>query len=201
MVLLIASSTLVAYDRIDSRLLSPIYMPLLLLILYSGWSLLSQIRKPDWRRTLRGLVAVIFVLWLAWPVIASQTTAGESVATGGGGGYTSANWRSSGLVAYLNQHPPSGRILSNAPFTIYLLTGMSARMSPRKFEYRSVEPITSDLMRLKEELASGDNIVLAWFNREESARLYSAQELGTLSALEVVTSTDDGALYHFTYRR
>ncbi|HEY3291326.1 MAG TPA: hypothetical protein VGK87_14450, partial [Anaerolineae bacterium] len=127
---LIASSTLVAYDRIDSRLLSPIYMPLLLLIVYSGWLLVRRIGKPDLRRTLRWLLAVAFVLWLAWPVIASQTTAGETVATGGGGGYTSANWRNSSLIAYLKQHPPAGRILSNAPFTVYLLTGLSARMSP-----------------------------------------------------------------------
>lgn len=194
---LTVSSTLVAYDRIDSRLLSPIYMPLLLLILYSGWALSKLVHRQDLRRTLHWCLTVIFVLWLAYPVIASQTTSGETVATGGGGGYTSANWRNSSLIAYLKQHPLSGRVISNAPFTVYLLTGISARMSPRKMEYRSSEPVTIDLVLLKQALVSEDDISLVWFNREESARLYSAQELGALTSMEVITTTVDGALYHF----
>lgn len=192
---LVASARGGVFDPINDRLLSPAYVPLILLMVFT----LDNLREFPDRHSLRKALNIIliagFSIWLAYRVsrVAKVTW---MFFRDGPRGYATAEWRESDLVQHIRNHSPHGQVYSNAPDAVYILAGISARLSPRKHPSFSPTSTTDDILQFKKSLASDTATYLVWFeNNYRGSYLYSLQELRSMFDVDTVAATSDGAVY------
>jgi hypothetical protein len=147
-----------ASTKFKLRILSPVYVALLvLLVLLGNW--LWQKRATFWRI----LVAIIFILILGLSIFDSYGVV-EKLHKGGQG-YASFQWYDSLAMVFLRKLPEGTRIYTNQPGPVYLYTGRPSLVLPDL-----VDPVT-DLPRegyaegvaaLQKDVLSG-NAALALF--------------------------------------
>ncbi|MGA9351536.1 MAG: hypothetical protein WBW48_22380 [Anaerolineae bacterium] len=193
---LIASAARIAFDPINHRLLAPIYVPLMLLVLFTLdniQQLFPSVHFP--KQTLNVFLPIGLGLWLVYPFLYSGNLVIDSIRNGAGG-YSTTVWMNSELISYLRQHPLRGSVYSNTPHAIYILTGMSARPSPSKHSRDDslLSPV-DDFQQLKTSVASGNDTYIVWFDDESLLSFYNIQELRSVFDLEIVVKTSDGAVY------
>jgi hypothetical protein len=193
---LIASATRIAFDPINHRLLAPIYVPFMLLVLFTIDNIAQSFSRMHFlKQALTVFLPIGFGLWLVYPFLYSGDLVINSIRNGAGG-YSSKAWMNSELISYLKQHPLRGSVYSNAPHAIYILTGMSARPSPSKHSRDNsfISPV-DDFQQLKKSVASGNDTYVVWFENEPLLSFYNIQELRSVFDLESVVKTSDGAIY------
>jgi len=182
----IASSTIVAADRISDRLLVPIYVFVMFLVFIGIESASNWLKVP---LTTNILIKLIFIgLCTIW-LIYSLAKVSHNVLTwtrSGAGGYSQVIWRESTLMKWLQIHPLDGQIYSNAPDAIYILTGITARMSPNR---------RTGISQFWESMSLEDNNYFVWFNNNPRNYLYGMQELISMLEFEEVAVLSDGAIY------
>jgi hypothetical protein len=197
---LIYSSTTTAYDQIGDRLLSPMFIPITLLIVTIGevWLLGERGNFLNGRPNvlLRTLAACILttLLW-SRPI---QVTPGlvKSISTQGWG-YHSKSWRESETIGYLQQKfLQECALYTNAPEVLYYLTNLNAKFSPPKKKYNSPEQV-SEISHLKGKWPAEDIACLVWFDKTRIDRsyLFSPDDLKQVSRIKLLTQTGDGAVY------
>lgn len=195
-IILIATATVISWGQepINSRYMSPIYLPLIFLAVLSidmGSEFLGQ---HDRNQMKRNLLLIAFGIWLIYPLSYSVGKM-TYLARNGAGGFSSALWMNSNLIMYLKQHPLSGQVYSHSTDALYLLTGISAALSPRVYNYQSHNPVTGDLKQFRESLTASNKTYLAWFEGGDSSYLYKTKELESMFDLQVITAAPDGVLY------
>jgi len=191
---LLIVASIVALDRLSSRFLAPIYVPVFLLLVF----IVDDVRQAAIRVFFRKAVNVVFVgaflLWLLFP-LRYVTRDVRHFARNGAGGYSSVQWRSSDLIRYLEQQPLDGRVYSNEPYAVHILTGLPAALSPRKHLFNAPKSRTEDLALFTEALASGRETRLVWFANVDRPYLYDIDELGESFTVEVLEKRLDGSVY------
>lgn len=157
-----------ASTKFKLRILSPIYVSLLILLVVLGLWLWKRRRE------------VVIVLALA---IFGLTSYGQYVAVTelmkGGQGYASFQWYDSKTIAYLNSLSPDIKIYTNEPGAVYLYTGRGTYVLPDRFD-----PVTAQarpgfdqgVMNMQAEIKSG-KAVLALFRSGDT----NAQDAAVLS--------------------
>jgi len=193
--LLIYSSRTVGMDRLNSRLLSPVYVPLNLVLLCFAQSLLKPIVRGAPSRVVLILLLAGIAVWA--PFSARQGLIEHPVFRRDSSGlYNSMKWRDSETIRYL-QHQPLGSadtVYCNDPYALYILSGIVAKLSPAKTQYNSPEPAytPSELGGLWPD---GEKGYLIWFSFVEFGYLYTLEELQTISGMKQMTKLGDGAIY------
>ncbi len=171
------------YHDSISRLLTPI-APLLLLVvvvcLERGAIRLLR-RYP--KRAVSLVVFVIVIVGFSLRLV-HLIPACRDWYDNGNGVYDGVEWRNSRLLDWLRANPLEGSLYSNDPAAIYLLTGMSARMSPR----RTQDPSASGIR-------PGDKLV--WFRRVNRPYLYTVEELCQFFVLEEIAFVGEGGVLEF----
>ncbi|TET47096.1 hypothetical protein E3J62_02455 [candidate division TA06 bacterium] len=192
---LVASATGVAFGGINDRLLSPIYVPLILLMVFTFDNLREFPDRHFLRKAFTITLIAGFSIWLAYR--ASRVTKVTWMSfRDGPGGYATAAWRESNLVQHIRRYPLHGQVYSNAPDAVYILAGESARLSPRKHPSHSPKSTPDDILKFKTTLVSGTDTYLVWFeNNYRASYLYSLQELRSMFDVDTVAATSDGAVY------
>ena len=147
-----------AATKFRLRILAPMFVCLLILLVYAGVWL---------RNKNRPFIVVMMILLLALFAYKQGITIAEW--SKGGVGYASFKWYDSKAMAYLRSLPADVRIYTDEPAAVYLYTGRgnyvlpdhvdSATMLPREGFYNS-------LMEMKEEILDG-KAVLALFDGGE----------------------------------
>ncbi len=169
-------TTMTLFDpatRFQERILSPVYIPIILLAANLGVWLISP--KGEWRQkhnTAYKALAVGAIL-LALGTLTMFGYSQERFVRGlrtGGGIFAGEKWFTSEVFARLKQLPPETLILTNEPGAVYLYTGRPAGVLPRE------EPGISEI---KPYVLEG-KIVLVLFrvNKAESTILDYYYELG-----------------------
>jgi hypothetical protein len=129
---IVAVATISRFEQLNSRLLLPLYIPLL----FIGTSWLV----PVWRNCKRlkklALFGVLF-LWYAgfhWHQYRQNAEAWEGIQDAGIPGYTEDGWTQSETIAYIRNHgrEMGSLVYANANDAIYFLTGLRARVLPHK---------------------------------------------------------------------
>lgn len=147
-----------ASTKFKSRILSPIYICLFILLIFLGnW--LWQRRSILWR----GLVAVF--VFIAFALSTSETLNVISQLQRGGQGYASFQWYDSEAMAFLRGLPKDVRIYTNQSGPVYLYTNQPNYVLPDL-----VDPVTGlprenyeqGVASLQQDVLSG-NAVLALF--------------------------------------
>jgi len=147
-----------ASTKFKLRILSPVYVSLLILLVYFGYWL--------WQKRnafLRGVIVFFTVLILVLSLYDTSTFVTRLHK--GGQGYASFQWYDSKAMAFLKQLPEGTRIYTNQPGPVYLYTGCPSYVLPDLVDAVTGLPregYDKGVQALQKNVLSG-NAVLALF--------------------------------------
>ena len=130
---IIILSSVSSLDSIPYRYLAPVYIificfVFILLETASEW-LNEKIRIKNFGKY------VVILLCLALYLYAITNNYKDIMFTAtNGAGYSSNSWRLSPILKYIKNNPLNGKIYSNAPDAVYILSGIKAEWVPRREE-------------------------------------------------------------------
>ena len=210
--LLVVSGSVTLLAKLDHRLMSPAYMPLIFTVAGVGAWLLRRNssalasgyagregrgKRPGalWiARAVRMAPIIGLFLWLAYPVAVNAVDTYRAI-NQGTGRYSYARWVDSDLLGYMEQNLAGldyGRLYSNNEQLPYFYAGITAVFLP--FD-------RNDLYRIYQSWAATDGIYVAWFVDEQFPqsyrRGYSMGELvDSLPAAQVIFESGHGTLFY-----
>lgn len=194
------SASVTAYDHINFRLLSPIFVPLLLLLLFI---LDRSLERKTWtvsRKNAFGIIpVVVFAILLARPLYGSIHVLKRMYRQGYG--YSGRAWNKDRLVEFVRKHAPELReaaLYSNSLEALYLFCGITTcRPSPRSRLYNSPLRVTR-LTDLRGSWPPEGRALLVWFNRQRRKHLFCVDDLKRIADFTELFRCRDGALYAVT---
>jgi|GEM_PF-1920021 len=187
------SSLATAADLPNIRLLSPLYIPSVILLLVGLYELVAGSGVA--KRIVRISVFLVLSCWAAFCITQSiQMTA--SFHANGVGGISTRDWHSSCLIDYLRRNSLDGVTYSNAPEALYFYLGLRARLTPQKYLYNSPKSTAADnLDEFLQVMGSGQTVYVIWFDSVQKQFLYKMEELASHVELNEVVDCSDGLLY------
>jgi hypothetical protein len=193
---LVISSTVVAYDTIGGRLLSPVFVPFLVFslsaiyMLSEGMKNVKQVAAGQW--VLAGFVALL----LSYRLVSVGFAVRECV-TEGAGGYSSRSWRTSNLSGYLHKTrlKPEHPFYTNSPEALYLFSGVSATLSPeRKGRHLAGRLAGTNLAVVSAAWPPEPTAYLVWFYNVHRRGLLSIGELQEVANVSPLVKFSDGEI-------
>lgn len=195
---LMISATTTAYDRIDHRLLSPLYVPLTLLLLALAERSVRALLARRGSRLVNAVLVTGTALWLIYPLTTTSAGIMDSVSQGAGGFNTIA-WRQSETIEYLQQQSLDAecQCYTNAPDALYILAGLRVDLSPVRTAYNSPQTVTEaqDLAGLWPEQGQA---YLVWLDNIHKVHLFTVEELEMFASVEPILRFADGTIYLVT---
>jgi hypothetical protein len=193
---LLISAHRVVFERVNDRLLAPIYIFIIFFALI-GLQKIADAIPWRWRnkKISHAIVILLLAIWLiAYPLPHSIRKISHHV-NHGSIGYNVVEWQESPLVEWLRTHPLDGVVYSNNPNEIYFLTGKHVQMSPAKHAWRT-PGFTGDVRpEIKRRVQAGQRTYLVWFKGRCNSRLYSIEDLRSVFMLEEIVTVSDGTVY------
>jgi hypothetical protein len=197
-VFLIVSSTMFAYDQIDDRLLSPVNIPITLLIFILIQTIMAPYSERFSKKIVNSFLIIAVAICLIYPIRMTLLHVADTFQNGQG--YASKVWIENEMIPYLRQHPTleaEGPIYTNDPSAIYLLTQFNAKISPAKTQYHSFAS-ANDLSQFKSIWPPESRACLVWFDRTGADYLFSPDELLPIVNLKTIVRLQDGTIYSLT---
>ena len=195
---LIIISSIKAHNSIDSRLLSPVFIPFLILLLIILQAAYNRIKFFKNFILLKIVFFSLFILGSIKPVSYSIKIINYHYHNGAGysGSLWQKNIKEKWLESLKDNYIKNSAIYSNEPFEVYYLINNYAKWSPRKTFYDSDE-IYVRLKDLKGKFPDEKNAYLIWFNDIEfhKTSLYSPTELADVLDMKIIDSSEIGTLY------
>lgn len=197
---LVITSTITAYDRIGDRLLSPVFVPMTLLILLLASKVLTSLaRQRLSQKCINISLTIAIAVWLVYPayrVIVSTEDLRKGL------GFSNDFWRNSETINYLLQNRTLGfdcTIYTNGPDALYILANLTGKMSPERTMYNSPD-IVNDLSSLRGSWPEENKACLVWFDRIDRSYLFTVDELRTIVDMQQIIRLEDGVIYFVTKR-
>lgn len=176
---MIISATLSRYESLNSRLLSPLYIPLVFSV---AWIF---VRKTDFRW--KAVIGVGFLLIFTTQLRADYQWYSD-IRDAGIGGYTEDIWPKSPLVQYIRQKPspflPGYTLYSNAPEALYFFADMQCQLLPQQ---AYPEPI--------QQFYAADHQYLIWFNDMDDGAILTLNQVLAHKQMTLLKQFSDGAIY------
>ena len=172
---------------VQSRYLTPVYVPLLLMATFAADNFLRRLPATDasgFKRTARfGLLAAL-CLWIGYSAALQAGQIRQALGDGPARSLSNSKWANSKTIQYI-QDAPDGAMHSNAVFRLYI------HSDPTK-TYHALRPREDELRRLIETAEDGAYIV--WFHdRRVGKNLhYNDFHLRSLPDVEVAADFFDG---------
>jgi len=182
----VALATIVCFDRIADRILSPIYP--FMVFLFIKWidDLLIYCSRNRYRRTVISILLVSLSLyWMGYTVYRVHDKAVYHLKYGAGG-YSHTKWRESETLRAIQDEPIEGMVFSNAADVLYIFADMSATASP--FRAETIE-------EFKAKMSKDEPNYLVWFDVGRKDFLYNLDEIQNFFVLELIRRFQDGAIY------
>ncbi len=190
--LLLLTSIRTAYDPINYRLMSPVFIPLTFVILIILREVLASFPRSA---TVRYFLWLVAAFLFVEPLVATVHHVSECREFGGYG-YNSEKWGQSELIGYLirNQAHFAGRtIYSNIPDAVYILAGLPAKMAPSKHMYNSPDTVNTP-SNINGTWPCEDSVYLVWFYNGGRSYVFSFDELQKSSHLLTFANLQDGSV-------
>ncbi|NSW91617.1 MAG: hypothetical protein HPY74_13250 [Firmicutes bacterium] len=189
---LIISASAVAFDSINSRLLVPVYVPLIMTIFFTLNDIIALQNGKIRNIVIKCLFIVFYSIWLLYPI--SEITVSTRYSHEKGAGILASEWWiNSGLMDYIRKLPGENRVYSNFPDAVYIHTGKKAGYTPKK---EGLAPYGLD--KFKKSVENSDCIYIAWFNMDTINNIYCIDELKDYFTIQVVEKFPDGVIYKIT---
>ncbi|HCY74482.1 MAG TPA: hypothetical protein DHV28_01045 [Ignavibacteriales bacterium] len=194
LITIVILSSLKSFDPIGSRLLSPLYLPVTLLLLLITRSIYNHINKMRYKV----LLFTLLMLSLSYPAFTTFQTAVAHYNYGSG--YSGNSWPKNEKELWLNEIKKSyisaPVVYSNDPFAVYYLVNIYAKWSPIK-GFGDSDEIYVQLNDLNGVWPAEKESYLIWFKHTEFQQrsLYKPNEIRLISNLSIMDSSEIGTLY------
>jgi hypothetical protein len=190
---IVVSSTFSRYERINHRLLAPIYIPALWG--YTSWALLilKKIANTNPRRIAGAVFIVLMLGFITKEYLIDKARYDDQVRDEyGNPGYTDESWIDSDFADYLKhidktQFDPKVTIYTDAHEAVYFFSGMSAYLVPHRFFKKDVA-----------KFYTFKRFYLIWFNRLENPELINLKDIQKAKNLHKIKDFgDEGGIYEY----
>ena len=193
---IVFTSSTVAYDPIDDRLMAPL-APSALIVLA------VVLGAGPWRS--RAVAAGVAALAATFAIgsMASSFSVVEANAQRGAGGFNLDQWHDSPLFARLRSEPRllQGVVFSNVPDALHLLLGLEVRMAPARTRYNSADGAGVDASNLFVVHPELDEAMLVWREPNMREYLFTPGQLQSMCAVQELAQCADGSIYRVTRLR
>lgn len=189
------TSTTTAYDLIDDRLMSPIFLSVLLIAFFA---VIFACYLPNKNK----LLVYPFLLLL---IICSLGTFAKAITkdiniriNNGAGGYNSTFWQENELLNYLKEHPYilSGVVYTNDTYSFFLIDRMLKPQSMPLKKVRNSNDFTGvTLENLAIKHPDFENSYLAYFNESNIPESFTLAELQSICHMETMLETTNASLF------
>jgi hypothetical protein len=183
---MILSATFSRYERINSRLLSPLFIPLLWGCTSWASGALKQIKFK--RKMLAPALLALAVLLLNFSMYKQVIDRYNDWRDYGIPGYTDDSWNKSEFAAFLKNHPEvfkSGYpIYSDAHEGVYFVSSKTSNLLPHRFFKKDV----ARFYQLK-------RFYLIWFTEMENPELINLKDVQQVKSLKKLYEFPEGAIY------
>jgi len=184
---MLVSATLSRYEPINSRLMSPLYIPFLFTLSFYGMSLIEWLENKLFKKITQWAIYILSLVALYEFGVFDQTNYVE-VQEGGIGGYSDDDWAFSPLLkelkgnhSYFKMGQP---VYSNASHAVYFYAHENLSILPEKAHSQKVEAFN----HLPQN-------ILIWFYDEENFDLLSLDEIKLQKKLTVLKEFKDGIIF------
>jgi len=169
------------------RMLAPAYVFIIGLTLLGLESISDQLVRLT-KRKLVGVFVVtgLFIGLIAYPCTLTAKSI-KSFVRNGAGGYATTEWQKSPTLQWVQENKANGKIYSNAPDAVYILTRTTGNTTLSK---------TGNIKEFRQSTSPGDNY-LVWFNGVDKDNLYDTQEFASIFEVKKVATFSDGKVYRF----
>lgn len=189
-------------QEIDSRLLAPLFVPLLGLLLATVALTLAQTSQSRLRGATRAMIVAAAATILTPNLIQTAQMSLQQISQGAGG-FSTVQWQSSETLRQAKQIDPQddSPIFSNAPDALYILAGINAQLSPTRGGHwysPEVERTTPDEIG---EWPGPRRAYLVWFDQAHRDKLFNVEELKTIADFPHCDHLADGVICTVTEKR
>jgi len=184
---IVISASISRYERINSRLLAPMFIPLL--IACTSWvpDVLLLVKSKWMKYGLSG-IAIIMMLAFEYSTYQVDWQRYDDENDYGVPGYSDDSWNKSEFVVYLKQHKnlfkPGIPIFTDANEAVYLFTGMSSELIPHKYFQKDVQ-----------KFYSKKKFYLIWFDNLYNTELVSLPDIMKNKKLVKIGAAKEGEIY------
>ncbi|HTI89641.1 MAG TPA: hypothetical protein VL727_03580 [Puia sp.] len=182
------SATVSRFQQLDSRLLSPLFLPWL----WGSTSWIPALVKratPLWKRLALAGAAVAAACFF-WGEIQTYRENWEGIHYAGIPGYTENQWKKSETMAYLREHKDRfqspGTVYSNAFEGLWFLAGVRSDLIPHK-------DIPDDIRYMMKS----NYFIVVWFNDADNSDLIDMDYIKSQKPLVEQLDFNDGSIYFF----
>lgn len=190
---IVISSTFSRYERINHRLLAPIYIPALWGYTSWGLLLLKKIAHDNTRKIVGAIMVVLMLGFITKEFFIDKKRYDDQVKDSYGvPGYTDESWQDSDFANYLRtidtkMFDPKVTIYTDAHEAVYFFSGMSSYLVPHRF--------------FKNDIASfykNKRFYLIWFKALENPELINLKDIQKVKNLKLIKSFgDEGGIYEY----
>ena len=185
---IILLATFSRFERLNSRLLSPMFIPLL--ISCTSWvpDVLKTIKSKA-KYVLSG-VAIVMMLAFEYFTLKVDMDRYDDEMDYGVPGYSDDSWNTSPFVQFLKTHKhifkPGVPIYSDADEAVYLFTGISSTLVPHHFFQKDVE-----------KFFNVKHYYYIWFKTLDNAELINIHDIEKVEKMHSLYNLKDGAVYEY----
>lgn len=186
---IVISASISRYERINSRLLSPMFIALL--ISCTSWvpDVLILVKNKIPKYALAG-VAVILMLAFEYSTYQVDYQRYDDETDYGIPGYSDDDWNKSEFVVYLKKHQkmfkPDVPIFTDANEAVYLFTGMSSELVPHKYFQADVKKFYAQ-----------KRFYLIWFDNLYNTELISLPDILKNKKLVKIGEAKEGQIFYY----
>lgn len=195
---LLVIASLSSFNTLDSRFVSPIFIPFVVLILKTIETIFSFDHLIEkFPQALLHFVAYVPLL-IALSMSGFLSVTSLNIHHRIGWGYTSLEWETNDVVDYWLTHKPVSEYLvfSNYPAGVAVHTWHVTLSSPRRTQHpnagEAVIPLETYLPSLFEP---GKESFIIWIEPNEYTHVYSVAALREVVGVEVIYESADGGIY------
>jgi len=185
---IVVSSSISRYERINTRLLAPIFIPMLLTCTYWAIAFVRMINKR-WKYVVVP-VFVLLMLGFSYQELSADMQRYDDENDYGVPGYSDDSWNTSPFAAYLktnkNIFKPGIPIYSDANEALYFLSGTYAKLLPHRY-------FKSDI----DKFYTLKHYYLVWFPSMDNPELISLKDILQVKKLTLIKQFKDGAIYEY----
>jgi hypothetical protein len=186
-VFIITIASISRFEDLSARLLSPLYIPILLTA--SSWVMGYAKRSRKIKKIIPGIALFVVVGSFHYHHYQLNAAAWDGIKDSGMPGYAEGSWRESAAVAMVraNKHKLTQPIYANANDAVYFLTGIHATALPHK-----------EIQKEIDALLQHPSFYVIWFVNGDNPDLVSLAFLKQHKKWVSVTETENGAIYFFS---
>jgi hypothetical protein len=185
-VFIIGMATVSRFEDLSSRLLIPLYIPMLLTV--GGWMISYTQKFYGIKKTV--VIALLLILYAGFHFnhYRLNAEAWEGIKDAGMPGYTEDSWTQSPAVAFVNKNKALYKdpVYANANDAVYFLTGIHALPLPHK-----------EIEKEKAAFLKHESFYLIWFHDGDNPDLVNLDYIRQHKKQISVEELEGGAVYFF----